>query len=104
MYKRHIKTALKLPKLDVRYNPTTSATRIPLLANGTIDLECGNTTNNLERHKLVSFAPTTVSYTHLNIPTTITTVETDGFSGNTYPELLAVFPDNKILELSLIHI
>ena len=33
-----------------------------------------------------------------NIPTTITTVETDGFSGHTYPELLAVFPENKILE------
>jgi nicotinamidase-related amidase len=33
-----------------------------------------------------------------NIPTTITTVETDGFSGNAYPELLAVFPENKILE------
>jgi nicotinamidase-related amidase len=33
-----------------------------------------------------------------NIPTTITTVETDGFSGNTYPELLAVFPENKLLE------
>jgi nicotinamidase-related amidase len=33
-----------------------------------------------------------------NIPTTITTVETDGFSGNTYPELLAVFPEHKILE------
>jgi nicotinamidase-related amidase len=32
------------------------------------------------------------------IPTTITTVETEGFSGNTYPELLAVFPDNKIVE------
>ncbi|PHN57860.1 chloroperoxidase [Pseudomonas sp. ICMP 8385] len=32
------------------------------------------------------------------IPTTITTVETEGFSGNTYPELLAVFPQNKILE------
>lgn len=32
------------------------------------------------------------------ISTTITTVETDGFSGNTYPELLAVFPENKILE------
>lgn len=54
-----IKAALGLPKLDIRYNPTTSATRIPLLANGTIDLECGNTTNNVERHKLVSFAPTT---------------------------------------------
>ena len=33
-----------------------------------------------------------------NIPTTITTVETESFSGNTYPELLAVFPNNKILE------
>src|SRR3990167_748780 len=32
------------------------------------------------------------------IPTTITTVETDGFSGNTYPELLAVFPENRLLE------
>src|SRR5688572_19408981 len=32
------------------------------------------------------------------IPATITTVETDGFSGNTYPELLAVFPENKLLE------
>ncbi len=35
-----------------------------------------------------------------NIPTTITTVETQGFSGHTYPELLAVFPENKILERS----
>ncbi|WP_301098011.1 hydrolase [Otariodibacter sp.] len=33
-----------------------------------------------------------------NIPTTITTVETEGFSGYTYPELLSVFPDHKILE------
>jgi nicotinamidase-related amidase len=33
-----------------------------------------------------------------NVPTTITTVETESFSGHTYPELLAVFPDNKILE------
>lgn len=55
----YIQAALKLPKLEVRYNPTTSATRIPLLANGTIDLECGNTTNKEDRHKFVSFAPTT---------------------------------------------
>jgi glutamate/aspartate transport system substrate-binding protein len=53
-----IKTALKLPKLEIRYTPITSATRLQLLANGTIDLECGNTTNNLERHKLVAFSPT----------------------------------------------
>ena len=33
-----------------------------------------------------------------NVPTTITTVETESFSGNTYPELLAVFPESKLLE------
>ena len=45
-------------KLDVKLNPVTSATRIPLMANGTIDLECGSTTNNLERQKQVSFTIT----------------------------------------------
>jgi glutamate/aspartate transport system substrate-binding protein len=42
----------------VKFNPVTSATRIPLLANGTIDLECGSTTNNAERLKLVAFTNT----------------------------------------------
>ena len=55
----HIKTALNLPSLTIRYVPVTSATRLPLLSNGTIDLECGNTTNTVERHKYVSFSPTT---------------------------------------------
>lgn len=45
--------------LNVKLNPVTSATRIPLMANGTIDMECGSTTNNLERQKQVAFAPTT---------------------------------------------
>lgn len=45
--------------LKVVLNPVTSATRIPLMANGTIDLECGSTTNNIERQKQVAFAPTT---------------------------------------------
>jgi glutamate/aspartate transport system substrate-binding protein len=45
--------------LNVKMNPVTSATRIPLMANGTVDLECGSTTNNLERQKQVAFAPTT---------------------------------------------
>ncbi len=53
-----IKAELKMPKLDVKLNPVTSATRIPLMANGTIDLECGSTTNNLERQKQVWFATT----------------------------------------------
>ncbi len=54
-----VKAELKLPALKVNLNPVTSATRIPLMANGTIDLECGSTTNNLERQKQVAFAPTT---------------------------------------------
>ena len=54
-----VKAELKMPNLKVNLNPVTSATRIPLMANGTIDLECGSTTNNLDRQKQVSFAPTT---------------------------------------------
>ncbi len=53
-----VKAELKLPKLEVKLNPVTSATRIPLIANGTVDLECGSTTNNLERQKQVAFATT----------------------------------------------
>ena len=47
-----------LSGLKVVMNPVTSANRIPLMANGTIDLECGSTTNNLERQQQVAFAPT----------------------------------------------
>jgi glutamate/aspartate transport system substrate-binding protein len=53
-----VKKELKLAKLDVKLNPVTSATRIPLMANGTIDLECGSTTNNAERQKQVWFTNT----------------------------------------------
>jgi len=53
-----LKAELKLKKVDIKLNPVTSATRIPLMANGTIDLECGSTTNNLERQKQVWFATT----------------------------------------------
>jgi glutamate/aspartate transport system substrate-binding protein len=53
-----VKTELKMPNLKVVLNPVTSATRIPLMANGTVDLECGSTTNNLERQKQVSFTNT----------------------------------------------
>jgi glutamate/aspartate transport system substrate-binding protein len=53
-----VKSELKLPQLQTSLNPVTSATRIPLIANGTVDLECGSTTNNLERQKQVSFTIT----------------------------------------------
>ncbi len=54
-----VKAELKLPNLVIKMTPVTSATRIPLMANGTIDLECGSTTNNAERQKQVAYAPTT---------------------------------------------
>ena len=53
-----VKSNLKMDKLEVKLNPVTSATRIPLIANGTVDLECGSTTNNLAREKQVSFTIT----------------------------------------------
>jgi glutamate/aspartate transport system substrate-binding protein len=53
-----VKKELKLDKLAVEFNPVTSSTRIPLLANGTIDLECGSTTNNADRLKQVAFTNT----------------------------------------------
>ena len=54
-----VKKELMMPTLTVKTNPVSSQTRIPLMANGTIDLECGSTTNNLTRQKQVAFAPVT---------------------------------------------
>src|SRR5437773_3626355 len=53
-----VKTELKLPKLEIKHQLVTSANRIPLMANGTIDLECGSTTNNLARQEQVWFTIT----------------------------------------------
>ncbi len=53
-----VKTELKLPNLKVNLQPVTSSNRIPLLQNGTIDMECGSTTNSVERQKQVAFGPT----------------------------------------------
>lgn len=51
-----LKKELELPDLKVRYNLVTSQTRIPLVQNGTVDLECGSTTNNVERQRQVDFS------------------------------------------------
>ncbi|WP_042884076.1 glutamate/aspartate ABC transporter substrate-binding protein [Cupriavidus necator] len=50
-----VKEQLKVPNLQVKEIPITSQNRITLLQNGTIDMECGSTTNNLERQKQVAF-------------------------------------------------
>ena len=54
-----IKAELEMPNLEVNLVPVTSQTRIALMANGTIDLECGSTTHNLTRRKQVDYLPTT---------------------------------------------
>jgi glutamate/aspartate transport system substrate-binding protein len=46
-------------KLEIKYTPVTSQNRIPLVQNGTVDIECGSTTNNATRQKDVSFVVTT---------------------------------------------
>lgn len=53
-----VKAELKMPGLQVKLQPVTSSNRIPLLRNGTIDLECGSTTNSVQRQQQVAFGPT----------------------------------------------
>ena len=54
-----IRKQLGLAALETKYQPVTSQNRIPLVTNGTVDLECGSTTNNAARQKDVAFAVTT---------------------------------------------
>lgn len=54
-----IQKQLGLARLEIKRQPVTSQNRIPLVTNGTVDLECGSTTNNLARQKDVAFAVTT---------------------------------------------
>jgi glutamate/aspartate transport system substrate-binding protein len=50
-----VKAELKMPDIQVKYLPINAQTRIPLLTNGTIDIECGSTTNNIARQAQVDF-------------------------------------------------
>ena len=54
-----LRKQLGLSALETKYQPVTSQNRIPLVTNGTVDLECGSTTNNAARQKDVAFAVTT---------------------------------------------
>ena len=53
-----VRAELKTPGIKVNLQPVTSGNRIPLMQNGTIDLECGSTTNSVARQQQVSFGPT----------------------------------------------
>ena len=54
-----VQKQLGLAKMEIKHQPVTSQNRIPLVQNGTVDIECGSTTNNATRQKDVSFAVTT---------------------------------------------
>mgnify|MGYP000211996432 CR=1 FL=1 len=75
-----IKQQLGMPELKVRYNLVTSQTRIPLVQNGTVDLECGSTTNNIERQRQVDF-----SVGIFEVGTRLLTKKTSGV--NDFPDL-----------------
>ena len=53
-----VKAELKMPTLQVKLTPVTSQNRIPLVQNGTVDIECGSTTHNAERARQVAFSNT----------------------------------------------
>ncbi len=59
LFVEKIKKTLKMPEIKVKHVPVTSQTRLALIANGTIDMECGSTTNNLTRQKQVDYLPVT---------------------------------------------
>jgi glutamate/aspartate transport system substrate-binding protein len=54
-----VRDRLQMPGLEVRYVSVTAATRLPMLASGAIDLECGVTTNTVERQRFAAFSLTT---------------------------------------------
>jgi len=53
-----VKQKLNMPSLKVKLTPVTSQNRIPLVQNGTVDIECGSTTNNAERQQQAAFSNT----------------------------------------------
>jgi glutamate/aspartate transport system substrate-binding protein len=77
-----VKQKLNMPGLKVKLTPVTSQNRIPLVQNGTVDMECGSTTNNAERQRQVAFSNT------IFIVSTRLMVSIDSFKGN-----IEDFPD-----------
>jgi glutamate/aspartate transport system substrate-binding protein len=106
-----IKQELEMPELNVRYNLVTSQTRIPLVQNGTVDLECGSTTNTAERAQQVEFSvgifeastrllvrkdSTYNDFDHLNGKNVVTT------AGSTAERMLKVMNAEKKMNMNVI--
>ncbi|MDB5931571.1 MAG: amino acid transporter substrate-binding protein [Polaromonas sp.] len=106
-----VRKKLKKPNLEVAYMPVTSQNRIPLLVNGTYDIECGSTTNNSTRAKDVSFA-----VNHFYTGTRLLTKKSSGIknyadlagkavsstTGTTNAQVIRKYSADKKLDLQLI--
>jgi ABC-type amino acid transport substrate-binding protein len=106
-----VRKKTKKPNLEVAYMPVTSQNRIPLLVNGTYDLECGSTTNNSARGKDVTFATN-----HFYTGTRLLTKKTSGIknyadlakktvsstTGTTNAQVIRKYSADKNLDMQLI--
>ena len=106
-----VRKKVKKPNLEVAYMPVTSQNRIPLLVNGTYDLECGSTTNNSARGKDVQFA-----INHFYTGTRLLTKKTSGIksyadlakktvastTGTTNAQVIRKYSADKNLDLQLV--
>ena len=78
------KLKLHQPKLEIEYVAVTASNRVPLLQNGTVDIECGSTTNTAERQKQVSFSVATyVASPRWLVSAASPVVEPNGLDGQT---------------------
>ena len=106
-----VRKKIKKPNLEVAYMPVTSQNRIPLLVNGTYDLECGSTTNNSARGKDVTFA-----VSHFYTGTRLLTKKSSGIknyadlakqtvsstTGTTNAQVIRKYSADKNLDMQLI--
>ena len=106
-----VQKELGLPKLDIQYQMVTAQNRMPLIANGTIDVECGTTTNNAARQKDVAFAPTlymeevrTAVATHsvVTSPEQLAGKNVAATAGATAVPLVRKFAKDKNLDINLL--
>jgi glutamate/aspartate transport system substrate-binding protein len=106
-----IKTELKMPKLEVRFVPVTSANRIAMVKNGSVDLECGSTTNTKERQNDVAFAYTTFvagikmlakTSSHINSVEDLRGKTVVVTKGTTSEKMFNTINDERLLHLNIV--
>jgi len=97
----HLRQALSMPGLKAKQQLVTSANRVPLITNGTVDLECGSTVNNIDRQKTVAFSLTTfIVNTKFIAKTTSGITKLDDLKGKTVAVTAGTNTMGKITAIS----